>query len=138
MIGPFIGKYRFLSNFYPSEVFSFGLSFPTVEHAYQASKTTNEGIALRISQLPTPGQAKSYGRKIGIRPDWESVKLTVMTDLVSQKFYLHKDLAQLLIDTGSEELVEVNTWGDTFWGVRRGVGENNLGKILMQVRSSLL
>lgn len=35
------------------------------------------------------------------------------------------------------ELIEGNTWGDTFWGVCRGKGENNLGKILMRLRSEL-
>ena len=40
-----------------------------------------------------------------------------------------------LRETGAEELVEGNYWGDTFWGVCRGEGENKLGKLLMQVRS---
>jgi hypothetical protein len=34
-------------------------------------------------------------------------------------------------------LIEGNTWGDTFWGVCNGVGENNLGKTLMNVREIL-
>lgn len=40
----------------------------------------------------------------------------------------------MLLKTGDEELVEGNTWGDTFWGVCKGKGRNELGKILMKVR----
>ena len=39
--------------------------------------------------------------------------------------------------TGDAELVEGNTWNDTYWGVCNGVGHNHLGKILMQVRQEL-
>ena len=48
------------------------------------------------------------------------------------------DLPQLL-DTGDQELVEYNTWGDTYWGVctRIRQGQNWLGKILMEVREEL-
>ena len=43
----------------------------------------------------------------------------------------------MLIKTGNTELIEGNFWGDTFWGICDGVGENNLGKILMRVRKEL-
>ena len=45
---------------------------------------------------------------------------------------------QKLIDTGDIELVEVNSWGDTFYGVCNGVGENHLGKLLMKIRKELV
>jgi predicted NAD-dependent protein-ADP-ribosyltransferase YbiA (DUF1768 family) len=36
-------------------------------------------------------------------------------------------------------LEERNAWGDTDWGTDiNGVGENNLGKILMKVREKLI
>ena len=44
---------------------------------------------------------------------------------------------QRLLDTGDRELIEGNTWGDRFWGVCRGEGENKLGRILMRVRDEL-
>jgi predicted NAD-dependent protein-ADP-ribosyltransferase YbiA (DUF1768 family) len=43
----------------------------------------------------------------------------------------------MLKATGDEELVEGNWWNDTFWGVCNGVGENNLGKLLMKIRAEL-
>jgi predicted NAD-dependent protein-ADP-ribosyltransferase YbiA (DUF1768 family) len=35
------------------------------------------------------------------------------------------------------ELVEYNYWGDLYWGVCRGEGENHLGRILMEIRSEI-
>ena len=46
-------------------------------------------------------------------------------------------LALRLVETGTEELVEGNDWGDTYWGVCKGTGKNMLGKILMEVREEL-
>ena len=43
----------------------------------------------------------------------------------------------LLLATGDAKIVEGNTWGDVFWGVCNGVGENHLGEILMKVRQDL-
>jgi predicted NAD-dependent protein-ADP-ribosyltransferase YbiA (DUF1768 family) len=52
--------------------------------------------------------------------DWDSIKIDVMRDLLRQKFALHADLQQQLLDTGDSVLVEGNTWGDTFWGSATG------------------
>ena len=46
-----------------------------------------------------------------------------------QKFLQHPHLIEMLLQTGDEELVEGNKWGDRFWGVCKGKGENHLGKI---------
>jgi predicted NAD-dependent protein-ADP-ribosyltransferase YbiA (DUF1768 family) len=42
-----------------------------------------------------------------------------------------------LLETGDAELIEGNDWGDTFWGVCGGKGNNFLGKLLMEVRKEL-
>lgn len=39
--------------------------------------------------------------------------------------------------TRDRMLIEGNDWGDTFWGMVDGEGENNLGKILMRVREEI-
>lgn len=44
-------------------------------------------------------------------------------------------LRKLLLDTGNAKLIEGNTWNDTFWGVCRGKGQNNLGLILQKLRA---
>lgn len=138
MISEFKGEYRFLSNFWPAVVELDGVEYPTVEHAYQAAKCKHRSDRDWINRAPTPGEAKRRARQVDIRRDWDEIKLRVMESLVRQKFA--KDpLKQRLLDTGEQELVEGNTWGDTFWGVSYGgKGSNWLGRILMDVRAELL
>lgn len=135
MISEFSGKYRFLSNFYPSPVFLDGVEYPTVEHAYQAAKTVDRAERETISSALTPGKAKAKGKKVTLRYEWDVIKLSVMYDLLKQKFERSHLLKQLLLDTGDEYLEEGNTWNDTYWGVCAGVGANQLGLLLMQVRN---
>ena len=91
---------------------------------------------MRIIFAATPSAAKRAGRKVRLRDDWELVRVHVMRDLLTQKF-AHDSLAALLLSTGNAELVEGNTWGDTFWGVCGGTGLNVLGKLLMEHRLRL-
>lgn len=137
MIKEFQGKYRFLSNFWPAVVVFEGLRFPTVEHAYQAAKSKDTDVWEVIRMCKTPGEAKKLGKHLRLRPDWGQVKLALMEDLVRQKFSSFK-LGALLVATGDQEIIEGNDWGDVFWGVCRGKGENHLGKILMKVRKELV
>ena len=136
-ITSFDGDYRFLSNFAASEVVLDGLKYPTVEHAYQAAKTMSLASRLVIRAAGTAGMAKSLGRRVAIRDGWDNVKIDVMRDLLRQKFE-RKVYQDALFATGEAELIEGNTWGDTFWGVCRGLGENHLGKLLMDIRSGYL
>ena len=136
-IDSFQWKYRFLSNFYPAKVILAGDEYPTVEHAYQAAKTTNVAERDTIRGVARPGEAKKLGKLISTRDSWNQIKLNVMKDLVQQKFFKHRDLKRRLLDTKDSELIEGNWWGDRFWGVCEGEGENHLGKILMEVRDSL-
>ena len=59
-----------------------------------------------------------------------------MRDLLVQKFGSGQ-LREKLLATGDAELVEENTWGDTFWGVCNGRRENMLGTLLMDIRALL-
>lgn len=138
-ISSFSGRNHFLSNFHPSEVEMDGAIYPTVEHAYQAAKTMDPEEREIIRTAKTPGMAKKLGKHVTIRPGWisEEVRDRVMADLVWQKFSKHPRLAKQLLDTGDARLAEGNWWGDTYWGICRGEGENMLGEILMQVRKQL-
>lgn len=138
-ITSFTGQYRFLSNFYLLDVRMSldDLFCPTIEHAYQAAKTDNRLHRRRIILAVSPGLAKYYGGKCPIRPNWNEIRLNVMETLVDEKFRTNPRLAGLLEATGDAELIEGNSWGDIFWGVCRGRGENHLGKIIMRVRGEL-
>lgn len=135
MIGPFRDKWRFLSNFWPCHVKLDGKTYVSVEHAYQAAKTNDQQERAMIAVALTPGQAKRRGRKVKLRLDWPAVRVGIMRDLVRQKFANDDYLTKKLLATGDEELVEVNEWGDRFWGQSpAGHGANKLGEILMKVR----
>jgi ribA/ribD-fused uncharacterized protein len=150
-IDSFQGQYRFLSNFYPAPVEFQGLEYPTNEHAYQASKCLNQRFRhfiaseedLSAAGAKRLGRALSTGKLVRVdknwveRDDWFSVNLDIMFVLNFEKFRRHDDLRELLLETGEAELIEGNHWGDVFWGVCNGVGENHLGKILMKVRDGL-
>ena len=133
----FRGEYAFLSNFYPAKVeIRMGKGrwyFPSAENAYQACKSENieDWIALATME---PAAAKKYGRKIKLRENWDSIKLDVMELIVALKFIQNPELRAKLIATGDIEIIEENTWNDTYWGVCNGIGENHLGKILMNIR----
>ena len=89
-----------------------------------------------IAKMPQASKVKQFGKIIKVRRDWDDVKLDIMLWGVREKFK-HTDLKDLLLSTGDQELVEGNTWNDTYWGICRGEGQNNLGKILMKVRMEL-
>jgi len=127
MINSFSEKYRFLSNFYPC-------FDSTLEHYYQAMKTLDNTWRKRILNAPTAGIAKRLGSKAPLRKDWDTIKISVMRNLVRDKFKYNRVLRAKLLETGNEELVEGNWWGDTYWGRCEGDGNNYLGIILMALR----
>ena len=138
MIDSFRGEYRFLSNFWEYPIVYESIVYPTTEHAYQAAKSNDALIKIDISLAKTPGIAKKIGNTIIMRSDWNSIKIKVMGDITRLKYNGDNDLSKMLINTSPHELVEGNIWGDTFWGVCKGVGCNHLGKILMMRRSQLM
>jgi len=133
----FDGEHEFLSNFYPCEVFYAGRLWATSEHAYQAAKFASDVDKDIIAQCRTPGRAKLAAEKMKprIRPEWDDLlKLEVMEDILHIKFH-YPAMRKKLHATGKVELIEGNTWRDTFWGVCNGTGHNWLGNILMVIRS---
>jgi len=140
----FFGEYRYLSNFHLADIVFEGDTYPASENAYMSAKTID-----RKDRTPffsaTPKDAKKLGRLVPLRPDWEQIKIGVMCEILCYKFspQHHPDLAQKLLDTGDAYLEETNYWHDVFWGSctcnkhKDTPGQNNLGRILMQIRSAL-
>ena len=150
-ISSFRDEYYFLSNFYEAPVTYNGLTYRNNEAAFQAQKTMDEKERILFTEM-SAAQARSTGRRITLRKDWEDVKIGIMCDIVEAKFRQNPDLAEKLLATGDMYLEEGNTWGDRTWGsqhpvdvgseptgVKRrrvnGVGANNLGRILMETRT---
>lgn len=136
VIDSFSNEYHFLSNFSESPVLYEGVLYPTVEHAYQAAKSLDSDFRFRVSINKSPATAKKMGRGVRLRPDWEDIKVDVMRYLLQRKFN-HDDLREQLLETEDAELIEGNWWGDKFWGVCNGEGQNMLGKLLMEIREDI-
>lgn len=133
MIDSFRNNYYFLSNFFNAPVTYEGITYQNNEAAFQAAKVLDKNIRREFATL-NPSEAKRKGRRVQLRPDWEGVKNQVMYEVCFAKFTQNQDLKTKLLETGNEELVEGNTWGDRIWGAVNGIGENRLGKILMKIR----
>lgn len=137
VINTFDGDYRWLSNFYQSPLQWGDIVYPTVEHAYQASKTNNSSVRFSISRLSSPGEALRAGHDLVLSDDWtDEHKIKVMELLLRKKFY-EDPLRRLLVDTHPVWLINTNMWGDVFWGMYRGKGENHLGVLLMKIRGDV-
>ena len=137
VIDSFRGEFRWLSNFYSCSVHYEGLTFGNTEAAFQATKTLDMKERVKFVDLDA-GQSKRLGRRVELRPDWEEVKIEIMRQVLKSKFTHNPELREKLIATGNTELIEGNNWNDRFWGVCRGVGQNHLGKLLMEVRAELV
>lgn len=140
MVAPitaFRGRWTKLGNYSSCVVFYNGHAYQSVEHAYQAQKTLGLTDQKKIRDSPTPATAKKLARKKPLRPDWDSVKVSIMRELLREKFSQEPERS-ILLSTGVAELVEGNWWKDTFWGqCPVGNGENWLGRLLMEVRTEL-
>lgn len=141
-ITSFDGPNRYLSNFFYATCVYEGVVYPTSEHAYQAAKfPADSPHREKIRVLPTPGETKKHAKafKHLWSPDFHARKLDIMLAVLRSKFLLNTDLRTKLLSTVNPpvELIEGNTWGDCYWGVCGGHGENHLGKLLMRVREGL-
>lgn len=137
----FQGDYHFLSNFHCAQFsWDFWPYWDSAEAAFQSAKCTSDEERRKFTELSvSPAEAKRMGRQVQLRPDWEQVKDGIMEEIVHAKFFQIEPLAKKLMATGSVELIEGNTWGDTYWGVNLHTmqGQNKLGKILMRIRDEL-
>lgn len=136
-IDEFRGEYKWLSNFWRDGFQFEGKTWPSSEHAFQAMKTTDERDREEIRHAETPGKAKRLGMKVKLRPGWDDMRVDVMRKILEAKFTHSDDLKRRLLETGDAQLIEGNTWGDTFWGMCDGRGQNWLGVLLMELREKL-
>ena len=132
-------EYGEFSNFAGYPIRLDGKMWPTSEHYFQAQKFADAGEREAIRKAKSPMIAARMGRdrKKKLRRDWESVKVSVMTEAVRAKFTQHEDLRAMLLATGDAKIVE-HTVNDSYWGDGGdGSGRNMLGQVLMRVREEL-
>ena len=149
------GKHFFLSNFYEVGIYYRGYTYKTLEHAYQAQKTTDPTEMAWIIAADTANDAKYRGNKVQIVEVWDQpipphisvvnpvvfyYKDQVMFDLLEIKFDILK-MKAMLKDTGDAELLEGNYYHDNYWGqclcpkcYNKKPWFNKLGKMQMIIR----
>ncbi len=113
--------------------------WPSVEHYFQAQKFTNKTYQEAIRITPHAVTAKRLGgsRRQKIRSEWEEVKEEVMRTALRAKFEGNPKLKELLLGTGTQQLIEASPY-DSYWGEgRNGKGQNRLGELLMDLREDL-
>lgn len=152
-------EFDFLSNFYEGEPLLVhadsqdpkvgwrDYSFATGEHMFAALKARHWKDFDEIRLAKTPGKAKSIGRRIELREDWEQNKYDAMMWTLRTKFTIDRYEGMALLATGDQLLIEGTHWNDTVWGVAlgknghddalRSPGRNWLGTLLMARRAEL-
>ena len=137
----FTGYFSFLSNNYLTPVYHDGSIFQSVLHAYYANKTEDKNIHKKILNCENFQNLLSLAYRIKDPENWENKKFQIMEKLVRDKFRRNKEISEKLILTENRELIntllEYNE-KNLFWGVYKGKGENNLGRILTKIREDLI
>lgn len=129
--------YNWFSNFEPIKITIDGITYPSVENYYQSQKTLDLEERKQFI-ICTPSKSKFLGRNVTLRKDWDRVKFSIMKKALEIKFAKGTEQANKLLETGTEEIVEWNNWGDRIWGkTLDGRGENYLGLMLMEIRKNL-
>lgn len=138
------------SNFFFMPIRYKGIKFPTTEHAFMWEKANyfdDKIIANMILDIPHPNGAKSLGREIKNYNDkeWSKVRYDYMLEVNRVKWKMLKDV---LVLTENKIIVEASPT-DRIWGVglsqenpkildqSNWLGENLLGKVIMQIRDEL-
>ncbi|MFF8918841.1 NADAR family protein [Streptomyces sp. NPDC015032] len=102
----------------------------------------NPAEQAHLLAAPTPREAKGRGRRVTLRPDWNTGgRMLAMRHVLRSKLAPHSDLTRRLVATGGLVLVETNHWHDQFWddctcpAHATVLGTHMLGELLMATRS---
>ena len=150
---PLLNEFREFSNMHDAPFQVDGVTYPTVEHYFQWMKAKTFGdveMETKIMKTKSAKSVKTYGKKVKDFKDeeWAGKKDEIMKTAVRAKFIQHPDLRTKLLDTNDRIIGEADP-RDKYWGIGTSAGtskamkpeqwpgKNVLGKILMEVRSSL-
>ena len=149
----FFRKDAFMSNFHPSKMKIDNQEFSCVEQYYmykKAGKFADREAQIKIMNSTNPNEINFYGKGVKKfqQQKWNECSYNIMKTAVSAKFSQNPELARLLKRTGNTQIGE-GSEKDLVWGTGISVfhtdalntskwrGNNQLGKILMEVRESL-
>lgn len=149
-IRTFDGEYAALDPSFSCPVFlpdelmlnpSIASSYPSYEHALQATRTYDSATRTEISLAQTVREAKKIASKAS-KSDWKENCLIYAKKLLRDKFIRNKALKSTLMKTDKKTLIYTPEHGDLFWGVdsnpQNGKGQNQYGKLLEIIRNEIL
>lgn len=113
--------------------------WPTVEHYYEAMKFSDFEYQEIIRNSESPAIANELGhvRKQKRVKGWKKNRMLMMIRAIYTKCKAYPHIAERLIDTGNDMLME-NSQYDYFWGCGRDrLGRNTYGKVLINIRKKL-
>lgn len=122
-----------------------GVTYSTIEHAYQCQRYTDKAIIEEIKNAHSPvkaWEASSKYKHLQI-PEFKSeeYKLEIMKKLMRLKTLQHQEIRQALIDSGNSKIVKhIVTYppGDGFWDDGEdGAGLNHTGRLWMEIREEI-
>ena len=130
---------KFLGAFSAHAIEYKGKLYPTVEHAYHASRYANEVVQEEIRAAKSAFKAWEVSQKYKANQltDFDTRKSEVMEELCRLKLTQHEDVKLGLLASGDDTIVK--NYPDPYWGIGMdGVGKNEMGVIWMKLRSELL
>jgi hypothetical protein len=132
-----VNDYNWLRNDYVCNgIVVNGITYPSVEFAFQAAKTNDPLIKQQIAKAFSVKEAKRIGRSVSLNPNWDDIRGMVMEGLLRKKFTYNDDLANHLINTDDATIICAGY--DEYWGTgKNGAGDNILGQILELIRDEL-
>jgi ribA/ribD-fused uncharacterized protein len=141
VVGFYPREFYVLDNFSSFQVDWRGRSWPTSEHAYQAShffETTPELVEEIFNARSAHEAYKLAKANANKAPEnWNDVKVSIMEDILRCKLEQNPYVKQKLLETLDVQIIEDSPkdsfWG---WGPNRN-GRNELGKIWMRLRNEL-
>ena len=128
-----------LASYSPHGIRLDDADWPSVEHYYHAMKFEDPGIRETIRSAPHPARAAKLARRRRrhTRRDWDDVKEVYMTRGMYTKCRTHAQVAEALLATGEQTIVETSQY-DYYWGCGRDTrGLNVYGRVLENVRQRL-
>lgn len=137
VIETFEGEFEFLSPFHRCPVFLPGdsLPYPTIEHALQASKMSDQAKREILRGTENIREMKKIASKLVQDSTWKQRAPAVAESILRDKFLRNKNERTKLLATGRRTLKYKNSYGDMFWGIDEGRnGQNVLGKLLEHTR----
>lgn len=140
-IDSFTGYFEFMHNNFQTPVYFEGILYPSVTHAYHAARSLDDKTRRAILHAETFQVLGNIAIRIEDPKDWQTRKIKVMEQLLRDKFRRSEELQEKLRLTEGRALImtyEEEKKNNLYWGIVKGKGQNQLGRILMKIRGDLI